>query len=217
MPNFAQLNNVEHANLRVKRERNADLGDAVMHVPVFPVELREVQAIYPIAFIKEAKSGLFRPCALFGLQDGENLYLNGDGWDAAYIPMAMQMHPFVIGINQSATGEQGLEVHVDLDHPRVSQEDGEPLFLEHGGQTEYLQSVATLLGQIHEAEQSTSSFSALLNELELVEPFTLEVTLNNGESGRLEGYYTIAEEKLYALDADGLDRRRNQVFSNPCS
>jgi hypothetical protein len=51
---------------------------------------------------------------LFGFQDGENLFLKADGWDAPEIPLMIERQPFLIGRN----GEEML-VHVDLDSPRV--------------------------------------------------------------------------------------------------
>ena len=41
-------------------------------------------------------------------------------------------------------------------------------------------------------------------EHELVEPFTLDVRLNSGGSHRLEGFYTINEERLAGLEAEVL-------------
>ena len=39
---------------------------------------------------------------------------------------------------------------MDLDHPRVSETEGEPVFLEHGGNSRYLDRVATILQGINQ-------------------------------------------------------------------
>lgn len=214
MPRHVSLNNVDHANLKVRTEYSAELGDAVMSSPVFPHEFRNVQAHYPIVFSKES-SGRFRPIALFGLEQDSNLFLHGDEWDANYVPMAMRMPPFLIGFAFPGSGESQMEVHIDIDHPRVSETEGQPLFLPQGGQTDFLKQIAGMLTEIHHAETSVQSFSVILDELDLIEPFTLDVTLDDGTKGRLAGLYTIAEEKLYSLSADGLSRLQEHNFLLP--
>lgn len=215
MTQHVQLNNVDHSGLRIRTERTAELGDQLMLAPVFPHEFRNVQAAYPIVFIKDASSGGFRPVSLFGFEDGQNLFLDEHGWDASYIPLAVRMKPFLIGVTSDETGQKRMEVHVDLDHPRVSNDEGEPLFLDHGGHAPLLQEVTAVLEEVHTGEQSVGIFSSRLDELDLLEPFTLDITLNDGSQGRLTGYYTIAEEKLYSLDAETLGQLQEQGMLQP--
>lgn len=214
MTRHAALNNVDHAHLKIRQERTAPLGDAVMSAPIFPHEFRHVQAYYPIVYSKSSETGQVRPVALFGLEEGSNLFLTEKGWDAAYIPLAVQIQPFLIGVVREG-GEEHLEVHLDLDHPRVSETDGEPLFLEHGEQTDFLTEVSSNLAMVHEGETFIPTFSAMLTELELVEPFTLDVQLDDGTEGRLAGLYTIAEEKLYSLDEANLGRLQKSDMLMP--
>lgn len=214
MPTHVQLNNIHHKDLRIKTDRRPELGDGVMAAPVFPHEFREVQAYYPIVFTKE-RSGKFRPVALFGLEEGSNLFLTDHGWDARYIPITRRMEPFVIGRTTDSLGQQSMEVHIDQDHPRVNKTEGEVLFLEQGGHTDYLRGVSELLGEVHEAEQALPGFLAMLSDLDLLEPFTLDVQLDNGETGRLAGFYTIAEEKLYNLGAEHLEGLQRAGFLQP--
>lgn len=206
MARHVQLNNIDHRNIRIRTERSEEFGDRIMAAPLFPHEFREAQAFFPIVFAKEPDSGRFRPMALFGLEEGENLFLGDGGFEAAYLPLSMRMQPFLIGFTGPEGPGRGMEVHINLDHPRVNETEGEKLFLEHGGHTEFLQGIADLLGEVHAGEQNITPFSAMLNELDLIEPFSLDVTLNDGSRGRLAGYYTIAEEKLYALGGEDLER-----------
>ncbi len=206
MAQHVQLNNVDHADLRVRTERSAALGDAVMSCALFPHEFRRAQAHYPIVFSKDPSKGFFRPQALFGLEHGSNVFLGETGWEAAYVPLAMRIAPFVIGFSARESGHRQMEVHLDLDHPRVSKDGGEPVFLDHGGHSDLLKSVVSTLEDIHEAETGLTAFSATLDELDLLEPFTLDVTLEDGSSGRLAGLYTIKEENLFTLDGDALGR-----------
>jgi len=216
MVKHVQLNNIDHPNLRVRTGYSEVLGDNVMAAPVFPHEFRNLQPHYPIVFSKDANSGGFRPIALFGLEDGENLFLAADNkWDTDYVPLAVRMKPFLIGVSGDASGGRQMEVHIDMDHPRVSESEGERVFLEHGGHAPMLQEASKILSEVNEGEQTVAPFSALLEELELIEPFTLDIELNDGSKGRLEGYYIIAEEKLYALDGEALGRLQSAGYLQP--
>lgn len=192
------LNNIDHRDLRVETARGAAFGDAMMSALTFPAEFRQVQAHFPIVFQKDAHGG-FQPVALFGLTAGQNLFLDGDRWDAHYVPLAVQRQPFLIGM---ADGEP--VIHVDLDHPRVRAGTGQPVFREHGGTTDYLEQVNSVLLALHEGLQSTPAFVEALLARDLLESFVLDVQLEDGNQSRLAGYYTINEERLRALDGEAL-------------
>jgi len=193
------LNNVDHKDLRVATGRAAGYGDDVMYALTFPAEFRALQAHYPIVFRKCDGAVPFEPLALFGFEEGENLFLDAAGWDAAGVPLSVERQPFLIG-----TGGDELLMHVDLDHPRGGS--GEPLFLPHGGSTEFLERMGSTLRALHEGLQAAPAFIAALVEHELLESFVLDVELCDGAQRRLLGFYTINEDRLAALPAAALAR-----------
>lgn len=216
MTRHAQLNNIDHPDLRVRTGFGPEMGDDIMACPVFPHEFRNLQPYYPIVFSKDGASGGFRPLALFGLEERENLFLEEPGkWGADYVPLAIRMKPFLIGFSGDDVGGKQMEVHIDTEHPRVNETEGERLFLEHGGHAPLLQEAAKTLAEVHQGEQTIASFTAMLEELDLIEPFTLDVELKDGSQGRLAGYYVIAEENLYALGAEALGRLQAAGFLQP--
>lgn len=198
MPRHALLNNIDHRDLSVALSRGRRWGDAEAHAPTFPAEFRSVQAHYPIVFAKSSE-GRFRPLALFGFRDGQNLFLEPEAWDAHYLPLAIERQPFLIGAG--ASGEP--LVHIDLDHPRVGA-GGEALFLEHGGSSAYLERMGSVLRALHEGLASVDGFVDALLRHDLLESFVLDFQLDNGAQHRLAGFWTIAEERLRALDGDAL-------------
>ncbi|TLM73980.1 SapC family protein [Microbulbifer harenosus] len=217
MTNAVLLNNVEHRDLRVVTERSAALGDNSWFALTFPLEFRALQGQYPIFFQKDANSGNFFPLVLLGLRPGENLYLrDGKGeWAASYIPLTVRREPFLIGRQNFV--EDGIQktrrvIHIDMDSPRISREQGEPLFLEYGGNSPFLDSVSDMLEAIHHGIEQSEKFVRALQVHGLLELFTLDVTLNNGESNQLKGFYTIDEERLRALSADDLHELHNAGF-----
>ncbi|MBC7918049.1 MAG: SapC family protein [Rhodoferax sp.] len=200
MSNPVLLNNIDHKDLRVITTRSAKYGDDVMVAYSFASEFRNLQAHYPIVFFKSEDGTSFSAGALLGFEEGENLFLKDGGWDAAYIPLASQHRPFLIG---KANGE--MVMHVDLDHPRVSRTEGEAVFLQFGGSTEYLERMGSTLRAIHEGLQSAGAFTAALTENKLLESFVFDITLGDGSQHRLNGFYTINEERLNTLDGAALE------------
>lgn len=210
MSNHVLLNNVDHKDLRVITRRGASYGDNVMLAITFPSEFCELQAHYPIAFRKTPDGTSFEPVVLFGFQEGENLFLGPNGWDAAYVPLAIERQPFLIGI----TNGEPL-VHIDLASPRVSKADGEAVFLTHGGNTEFLENVNSTLLSIYQGVQSTPAFVTVLREHGLLESFVFDIELDDGSQNRLSGFYTINEDKLTALSGDVIARLHQNGYLQP--
>ena len=217
MTRHVLLNNVDHAGLRIRTARSAALGDAVMCTPTFHLEFRNLQAHYPVVFRKDT-GGRFQAVALLGFEEGENLFLGEDGWDAAYVPLTIERQPFLIGFEQREEHGELLRtpvVHVDLDSPRVSEADGERVFLEHGGSSEYLQRITSILKAIHEGLEADRGFIDALVELELIESFVLDVQLEPRTQHRLVGFHTINEDRLDRLPGDALARLNERGWLKP--
>lgn len=203
---YQMLNATAHGALRVNTARSAGLGDAVMQCMVFPAEFRNVQASYPILFQKNAETGAFYALALFGFEEGENLFLDEEGWDGGYQPLMMRRQPFLIGLQEQAGEQKKPVISIDMESPRLSEGDGdgEVLFLDHGGASDFLAEMGGLLESVHQGHEQTERLCSLLLELGLLESFALDVTLDNGEQCQLLGFYAINEERLQSLDAEAL-------------
>ena len=212
MTNHVVLNNVDHHDLHVIRDRSSELGDDVMCAQLMPQEFRDAQNDYPIFFHKDAATGDFLPYAMFGFEQNENLYLEGNVWKADYIPFLVEKGPFSIGVQHKSNDEKGLVISIDLDHPRVSRTEGEPLFLTHGGNSDYLQRISYILNAINQGVVESREFVNDMLKYDLLEPFSLEVTLNNGARHKLQGFHTINEEKLVKLDGDALAYLSGKFF-----
>jgi len=205
MTNHVLLDNVTHKHLKINRAWRPNQGYDVNLARVFPVELGALQAEYPLFFIRNVDSGHFETVALLGFEDSENLYLGDDQWLARAVPMSIERQPFLIGFQDQAGGpDQTPVIHVDMDHPSISESEGTPVFLPHGGEGPLLEHINTLLASIHAGHQASQDFSRLLVGLDLIESLDLEVEFNDGSRHALKGLYTINEERLRALNADSL-------------
>jgi len=208
MTNHALLDNVSHKDLKILPGYRKGQGYDVSTSRVFPVEFGELQMEYPIVLTRNKESGHFEPVVLLGLSNNENLFLDAHGWDARYVPLAIERQPFLIGFQESM--ESGIPqrrpvVHVDLDHPKVSMTEGEPVFLPHGGESPLLERISSVLLTIHQGNEINQVFSRLLVGLDLVESSTMEYTLANGEKHTLAGLHIINEQRLGALNGDALE------------
>jgi hypothetical protein len=209
------LNNIQHKNLRVITRAGAQFGDNLGTVLTFPTEYADVQRDYPIFFRKDPASGEYSSVALLGLQKDENLYLEGDRWDAGYVPGVIARGPFLIGFQERNEGgelRQEPVIHVDLDHPRVNEAEGERVFLEHGGNSRYLENVGAILKGIGEGLEVSKAMFAAFSALELIEPLKLEIKLDDETQYALLGLHTLNQQKLRNLGQDDVFKLHRSGF-----
>jgi hypothetical protein len=203
MPDHAILTAATHGEMRVRHDRGAALGDAVMSCLIVPDEFRRVQNEYLILFRRNIEDGSIVALALFGFETGENLYLSDRGWDARYIPLAMEIQPLLIGAPRP--GDEGAQVHIDMASPRIDQTQGSRLFDEDGRPSTFLEDRIEKLGALDTGYQAGAGFFAALDRYELLEPLMLEVPLDDGSINNLVGFQVIDEDRLRGLDAVALD------------
>jgi SapC len=199
MSNHQILNPKDHGGLRIRAEASAALGDGVSASLAVPAEFQRLACEYPILFRYDGERASYSALALFGFEPGENLFIVDDRWDAACKPLAMAVQPFLVGRPQS--GEGPAQVHVDMTHPRISGGDGgTAVFGEQGQPTPYLAEIAEMIGALDDGFRSSAEFFAALARYDLLEPFSMDVTMANGAMHRMVGYHLINEEKLAQLE-----------------
>ena len=214
MSQYEILNKEKHRQLRIRTGHGTALGDAVMYMMTYPMEFRDIQNCYPILFTKDPNTGGFFAAAVLGFEADQNLFLGDNGWDASYVPAMARRQPFLI-----ATGGDGDDrtpvVSLDVNHPRVSQDEGEELFDSHGEPTEFLDQKIALLDKLHRGLQHGKGFVDALLEHELLEQITLDIAFNDGNKQTLQGFYSIAEERLYQLQGDALESLNQAGYLQP--
>jgi hypothetical protein len=211
----AVLDSKDHRQIRIRSGASADLGDAVMAGLTVPSEFRRVQNEFPILFRRDLDTGHFSALALFGFENGENLFLEGDRWDARYRPLALSIQPFLVGRPQD--GESPAQVHIDLGHARIAaaSEEGVRPFDDHGQPTPYLEAVIAGLDELDQGYRASLDFYVALERYELLEPFALDIDLRDGSKHRLVGYHMIDEEKLRALEPGALAELHSAGYLMP--
>ena len=202
------LNNIDHADVRVRLGHGAAFGDAINQIELLPTEFEAAQRDYPIVLRRMPESG-WRAFALLGLDAHENLFLDGESWRARYVPALAQRGPFSIGVS----GEGGEPmIHIDLDHPRVSRSEGEPLFRDHGGNAPYLDHVARVLQVIYAGAEIAPTMFAAFEAAGLIAPVTLAIDLPDGRKYRVPDCHTIDAGAFTRLDAAALAALNTRDF-----
>ena len=212
MARHVLLDNITHKDLKIIPARGNGGGDDIGYSAIVPWEFRQAAAHFPIFFRKTSNSQ-FEAVALFGFSPDENLFIDATGWSDAYMSLSVERIPFSIGYTQDfESGQRQLVIHVDMDHPRVSFTTGTAVFLKQGGHSKYLEQVNSILAELINGVTVCQRFTDILQAEDLLEPFILQSTLDNGELLELRGFYTINEMVLRDLNAEQLARLHSQNF-----
>ena len=200
------INKDIHAKLRVKP--NVDFAHAkeLNLAAVMITELSAAAANFPLVFIQHPETKVIRPVAMFGLRPGENYFYGMDGWDATYVPLLVQRHPFLIGANDADPDSKTLTMCLDRTSPFLSETDGIALFDESGNATDFLNNRNQLLTEIFEGERITEQFTRKIMEMELLKPFEILLQGMDSQTRKVTGLMTFDDQKLRQLtDAQVLE------------
>lgn len=207
------LNNVTHKDLKIIQERASLGGESIGYAAIVPWEFRQAASCYPIFFRRTSRENQFEAVALFGFAADENLFIGDQRQEDIYTPLSVARIPFAIGYTQNSdTGQREPVIHVNMDHPRVSSREGSAVFLEHGGNSPYLEQINSILAELMNGVTVCKRFTDILQAEDLLEPFVLKITLDNGQQIEMGGFYTINETVLRSLNAEQLARLHNQNF-----
>ncbi|MXO70689.1 SapC family protein [Alteraurantiacibacter buctensis] len=204
------LNNVDHHDLKIRPGSAGETGSAVNQVLVLPTEFEAVQREFPI-ILREDSQGKIRPVALLGLAQGQNAFLDAAGnWTSAHVPLMVQRGPFSIVAPEHGNGDPMIQV--DLADPRLSREEGAPLFLPHGGQAPYLQKMADVLRAIWLGHQLLDPMVAAFSAAGLLRPVNLELRTGEHEVFAIANAITVDRERLAGLDGAALEKLNREGF-----
>lgn len=213
MPNHVAVNPRDHKELRILEERSEKMGDAMMCCITFPEEFRNLQNDYPILFQLNRERDEVSCLVVMGFENSENLYLQDGKWDARYIPLAMDIQPFMIGVAPEGEGER--KVVLDLDSPRIGEGEGRRIFDDSGMATTYLENTSKKLGQLDAGYKGAAEYIACLQKYDLLEPLSIDVTLKDGSKNRLAGFHTIHEERFNKLETSALAEFQEKGYLLP--
>jgi hypothetical protein len=217
MADLIAINPKLHATLRIAPDKAELHSRGIQLLPVVPAEFASIATQSPIVLTKNGQTGQFVTVAMLGFAPGENLWFADGRWQGAYLPLQLQRQPFFLG--QSGDNGQGDYVLcIDPDSPALVQDHSaalvldqspaldatectETLFNDTGADSAYLQQIKGVLAELLQGEQQQQQLVQALLAANLMQPLSLEITFANQQSTRLNGLYTIDQQKLAALDA----------------
>ncbi|GHE86936.1 SapC family protein [Thalassotalea profundi] len=195
---FESLDALKHQQLRVMPCQLMDRKNQVHLIDIFPAEIALLAQELPLFFNKDSETGQFNLITLMGLTIDENLLIENSQWCGRYLPLKFQAQPFYLlpaELEQSSPQENKqdstlMNIVIDRADDRVQELSGEKLFND-GVPSEYLKNRIKILKQITEGYTELDSLTAFYLENELIEPLTLDITLNNKQKLSITGLYTI--------------------------
>ncbi|TNE63828.1 MAG: hypothetical protein EP335_08480 [Alphaproteobacteria bacterium] len=198
----------DHANVKIKTDGGFAHAANIHIVPVTIHEFAEVQANFPIVFVKDKANNSTRVVAILGLAPGENLFVKDGRWLGTYIPAHVARMPFA-----AAAVEEGHKYAVCLEEgsPLIGDE-GEALYNADGTDSELLQRVKAMLEQLVAQEAITTAFVQALEEANLLKPIAIQMVDGENKLRELNGLLTVDGKRLHELPADKLAKLHERGF-----
>ena len=191
------LNSNKHLTMKISDVESYSFVKATNASILTTTEFEKGSKTYPILFVLDDED--FLPVALLGLEDKQNVFLKWNHlWDADYIPADIRRYPFTLA-NDSDTSEY--IVCIDEKSSVIGKSEANPLFLDNGKYSKYLNEKIRFLQEFQVEYEKTIKFTKKLNDLELFESMSANVSLINGSKLSVSGFYIINKQKLKNLDA----------------
>lgn len=194
------LSSEAHAELRLQVRDNYRFATDSNAVPLTAGEFAQACHEYPIVFVQAEET--VSPVALLGLRDKQNLFVDEKGqWNAAYIPAYIRRYPFILA-KQEETWDY--TVCIDDAYAGFSLDKGERLFLDDGGQTDFLKHALKLVQDYQAHTKRTGELANRLMEWDLFQPLQANIELRAGDKMSLTGFMAVDPNKLKALQPERL-------------
>ncbi len=201
------INSGEHKESAVKAYNDFSYASKIMHTPITAPEFYESCKDYPILFIKDGASN-WSASAVIGYQEDQNLFVDEKGsWEKGrYIPAAIRRYPFIFVANE----EKELMLGVDSNALSDAAEDKERKLFDGEKPSEFTTKVLEFMNQFQADATATANFIKQLEEWELLEEKTMQVTTPKGEKFSINGFYIVNEEKLQHLSK----KKKQEICDN---
>ena len=170
-------------------------------IPVSYTEFNVAHRDYPIVFSSGDEGRSFAPVAVLGLQAQENLFVHDGVWTRdVYLPAYVRRYPFCMARVTLDNVEQA-ERLICVEKDYIAESGGEPMFDAKQEPLQRWKEVEKLLEEYEADLERTKEMCGILADYGLLEPFTMQATLNAGGSMHLTGMFRVDEKKIEFLNA----------------
>ena len=197
-----------HGKKRIKNIQNFDFTKNINMASIMVHEFSRAASIYPIVFVEDKQKDQFKPVVLLGLEEGENLFVQDERWQASYIPAIIRRYPFAL----ANTGEEGrFTVCIDDQSELLDDKEGQSLFEDNGEPAELMNRVKRYLAELQQMDKFTEDFCKYLAEKNMFAPLNMKVRIGN-EMRNITGAYIVNEERLNSLSDETFIEMRTQKY-----
>lgn len=201
------INSGEHKERAVKAYSDFSYASKIMHTSITAPEFYESCKDYPILFIKDGASN-WSASAIVGYQENKNLFVDEKGsWEKGrYVPASIRRYPFIF----VAQEDKQLILGVDAEALMDAKENKERKLYDADKPSEFTTNVLGFMNQFQADAIATANFIKQLEEWELLEEKTMQVTTPKGEKFSISGFYIVNEEKLQHLSK----KKKQEICDN---
>jgi len=170
-------------------------------IPISYTEFALIAREYPIVFTSGDRGQTFAPVAVLGMTQGENLFFDRGAWaERTYVPAYARRYPFCMAtVTLDKVQQQDRLICVESAY--VDEKKGELMFDDKGQPSEKWKEIERLLTEYEADLERSREMCAILSDYGLLEPFTMQATLNSGGAMHLTGMHRVDEKKLEHLNA----------------
>ena len=180
-------------------------------MPIVFDEMADIAREYPIIFPTN-DSGL--PCALLGLETGQNAYVADDGrWLGTYIPAHIRRYPFMLANTGKTEGDkESFVVVFDPEASHFKDPNGYQVFKPDGKPTQHMENRFALLQEMQKRIPRTIELVKSLETSGLLIERTVTVKKAD-QTQQVTGFRVVDEKALNELPEDAfLELRRMGVL-----
>ncbi|MEM9173127.1 MAG: SapC family protein [Pseudomonadota bacterium] len=210
MPQIVALDREKHREFKVVKNCATRFAAKQHILNVRAVEVGIAASDMPVFINKHQDTGQLLLSAMASVTPGESLFVDDQGWRAAWIPTTLQTYPVLL-VNAPNTKE-GYAAGIVEDSEDFSKDDGDPLFDEDGGEAPFLKRAIELLEGDVARDMQTQQMLAKLNELDAIRPVNINVTYGNDQNQTITGLHTVDEEALKSLTGEVLEEMNSKGY-----
>lgn len=193
------LDRQRHAGFGLRRDATYAWARTLNAVPVGGAEFFAASRHYPLAFLRDARSGEFRAVAVLGLREHENNFVDAAGrWATGhYVPAYVRRFPFCVApVTEGADTPRNL---ICVQEDQLSADTDQALFAADGTPTAAWERLQRLIEVVEASHQQTRVLGRRLEALELLVPFEALALPQGSLPLRLQGLFRVDEARLPRL------------------
>jgi hypothetical protein len=188
-----------HAGLGLRGDRTMAWCAQLNSIPLVASEVGRAALDYPVAFVRDERTGEFLLLAILGLRAGGNLFVDRQGrWrEHTYVPAFVRRYPFLSAPVRPVPGAESQQLICVQEDQLVPSP--EPFFDVKGEPTAAWAPIQQLIEGTDGARRRSGAFTQRIKDFGLLVPFDALAMAPGGAQWRLQGMHRIDEEKLAAL------------------